>query len=103
MSLTTQHELLITPNPVSRSGAEEGVILDDVMRSGPITEGDFSIAGFPTVGSCLLGLPRPAAGFNNRFQVIAANIDSWRTKLSAKFKLYGSTIADLVTTSRSIS
>ena len=103
MPITTQHELLITPNPVSRSGAEEGVILDDVMRSGPITEGDFSIAGFPTVGSCLLGLPRPAAGFNNRFQVIAANIDSWRTKLSAKFKLYGSTIADLVTTSKSIS
>ena len=65
--------------------------------------GDFSISGFPTVGSCLLDLPRPPAGFNNRFQVIATNIDSWRTKLSAKFKLYGSTIADLVTTSKSIS
>ena len=103
MPTITQHESLITPNPVSRSGAEEGVILGDVMGSGPITESDFSIAGFSTVGSCLLDLPQPVAGFNNRFQVIAANIDSWRTKLSAKFKLYGSTIADLVTTSRSIS
>ena len=55
------------PNSVSRSGAEEGVILSDVMGSGPITEGDFSIAGFSTVGSCLLDLPRPPAGFNNRF------------------------------------
>ena len=103
MPITTQPELLITSNPVNRSGTDEGVMLGDVMGSGPTTEGDFSIAGFPTVGSCLLDLPRPPAGFNNRFQVIAANIDSWRTKLSAKFKLYGSTIADLVTTSKSIS
>ena len=61
------------------------------------------LQGFPTVASCLLDLPQLVAGFTNRFQVIAANIDSWRAKLSAKFKLYGSTIADLVTTSRSIS
>ena len=38
-----------------------------------------------------------------RFQVIAANIDSWRARISAKFNLYGSTIAGLVTSSRSIS
>ena len=103
MPTITQYESLITPNPISRSGAEEGVILGDAMGSGLITESDFSIAGFPTVGFCLLDLPRPVTGFNNRFQVIAANIDPWRTKLSAKFKLYGSTIADLLTTSRSIS
>ena len=77
------------------------MILEDAVGSGLINEDDVSIAGFPTVGSCLLDLPQPVAGFNNRFQVIAANIDSWRTKLAAKFKLYGSTIADLVTTSRS--
>ena len=67
MPITTQHELLITSNPVSRSGTDEGVILGDVMGSGPTTEGDFSIAGFSTVGSCLLDLPLPPAGFNNRF------------------------------------
>ena len=31
MPITTQPELLIMPNPVSRSGAEEGVILGGVM------------------------------------------------------------------------
>ena len=101
MSISTQYESLITPKPISRSGAEEGVILGDAVGSGLVNENDFSIAGFPTVGSCLLDLPQPVAGFNNRFQVIAANIDSWRAKLAANVKLYGSTIADLVTTSRS--
>ena len=73
------------------------------MGPGLIIESDLSIADFPTVGSCLLDLPQPPAGFNNRFQVIAANIDSWRTKLAAKLKLYRSIIADLMTTSNSIS
>ena len=72
MPIITQHEPLITSNPTSRSGAEEGVILGDVMGSGLIAESDLSIAGFPTVCSCLLDLPQPVAGFNNRFQVIAA-------------------------------
>ena len=103
MSIISQYESLITPKPISRSGAEERMILEDAVGSGLVNENDFSIAGFPTVGSCLLDLPQPVAGFNNRFQVIAANIDLWRTKLAAKFKLYGSTIVDLVTTSRSIS
>ena len=91
------------PNLINRRGAEEVMMVGDATGPALITATDFSIAGFPTVGFCLLDLPRPVAGFNNRFQVIAANIDSWRTKLSAKFKLYGSTIADLVTTSKSIS
>ena len=103
MSTITQSESLITPNLISRSGAEEGVILGDAMGSGLINESDFSIAGFPTIGSCLLDLSQLVACFNNRFQVIAANIDSWRNKLVAKLRLYGSTIADLVSTSRSIS
>ena len=67
------------------------------MGPGLTIESDLSIADFPTVGSCLLDLPQPPAGFNNRFQVIAANIDSWRTKLVAKLKLYRSIIADLMT------
>ena len=43
MPTITQYESLITPNPISRSGAEEGVILGDAMGSGLITESDFSI------------------------------------------------------------
>ena len=73
------------------------------MGPGLTIESDLSIADFPTVGSCLLDLPQPPAGFNNRFQVIVANIDSWRTKLAAKLKLYRSIIADLMTMSNSIS
>ena len=73
------------------------------MGPGLTIESDLSIADFPTVGSCLLDLPQPPTGFNNRIQVIAANIDSWRTKLTAKLKLYRSIIADLMTTSDSIS
>ena len=46
MQITTQHELLLTPNSVRRSGAEEGVILSGVMGSGPTIEDDFPIAGF---------------------------------------------------------
>ena len=75
------------PKPISRSCTEERVILGDAVGSGLTNESDFSIAGFPTIGSCLLDLPQPVAGFTNRFQVIAANIDLWRTKLAAKFKL----------------
>ena len=73
------------------------------MGPGPTIESALFIAGFPTVGSCLLDLPQPPAGFNNRFQVIAANIDSWRTRLVTKLKLYRSIITDLMTTSSSIS
>ena len=73
------------------------------MGPGPTIESALFIAGFPTVGSCLLDLPQPPAEFNNRFQVIAANIDSWRTRLVTKLKLYRSIITDLMTTSSSIS
>ena len=91
------------PNLINRTGAEEVVIVGDATGSALVTETDFSIAGFPSVGSCISDLPQPVAGFTNRFQVIAANIDSWRTRIAAKFNLYGSTIAGLVTSSRSTS
>ena len=91
------------PNLINRTGAEEVVMVGDATGSALVTETDFSIAGFPSVGSCISDLPQPVAGFTNRFQVIAANIDSWRTRISAKFNLYGSTIAGLVTSSRSTS
>ena len=91
------------PNLINRTGAEEVVIVGDATGSALVTETDFSIAGFPSVGSCISDLPQPVAGFTNRFQVIAANIDSWRTRISAKFNLYGSTIAGLVASSRSTS
>ena len=103
MRITTQRELLTTSNPVKRSITDERVMLDDVRESGLTIEDEFSIAGFPTIGSCLRDLPQPPIGFNNRFQVIAANIDSWRTKLAVKLKSYRSIIADLVTASKSIS
>ena len=62
-------------------------------------ESDLSIADFPTVSSCLLGLQPLPVEFNNGLQVVAENIDSWRTNLVTRIKLYSSTIADLKTTS----
>ena len=59
MPVTTQHELLITSNSVNRSNTDEGVMLGDIMGPGPTSESDLSIAGFLTVGSCLLDLPQP--------------------------------------------
>ena len=91
------------PNLINRTGAEEIIMVGDATGPALIKETDFSVAGFPSVGSCISDLPQPVAGFTNRFQVIAANIDSWRTRISAKFNLYGSTIAGLVASSRSTS
>ena len=62
------------PNLINRTGAEEVVMVGDATGSALVTETDFSIAGFPSVGSCLSDLPQQVAGFTNRFQVIAANI-----------------------------
>ena len=87
-----------------RIGIESAVMPGDAKGCPVTTESDFSIVGFPSVGSCLSDLPQQVAGGpTNRFQVIAANIDSWRTRISAKFNLYGSTIAGLVASSRSTS
>ena len=66
-------------------------------------ESDISIADFPTVSSCLINLQPLPAEFNNGLQVVAENIDSWRTNLVTRIKLYSSTIADLQTTSNATS
>ena len=79
------------------------MILGDVRGSRLAIESDNSIAGFPTVTSCLLTLQPLPAEFNNGLQVVAENIDSWRTNLVTRIKLYSSTIADLKTTSNATS
>ena len=79
------------------------MILGDVQGSRLAIESDNSIAGFPTVTSCLLTLQPLPAEFNNGLQVVAENIDSWRTNLVIRIKLYSSTIADLKTTSNATS
>ena len=78
----------MTSNFFNSLSDEGRVMLSDIMGAGSTIESDISIADFPTIGSCLLDLQPPPAGFNNRFQVIATNIDSWRTRLVTKFKLY---------------
>ena len=88
-------------NLTNRIGTEKA---GDATGSPVIAESDFSIVGFPSVGSCLSDLPQPVAGGpSNRFQVIVANIDSWRTRISAILNRYGSTIAGLMTLSSSTS
>ena len=91
------------PNLINRTGVEEGAIIGDASGSALNTEIDLSITGFPSVSSCLSDLPQLIVGLTNRFQVRATNIDSWRTRISAELNSYGSTIAGLVTSSRSIS
>ena len=66
-------------------------------------ESDISIADFPTVTSYLTDLQPLPNEFNNGLQVVAENIDSWRTNLVTRIKLYSSTIADLQTSSNATS
>ena len=66
-------------------------------------ESDISIADFPTVTSCLTNIQLLPSEFNNGLQVVAENIDSWRTNLVTRIKLYSSTIADLQTSSNATS
>ena len=79
------------------------MILGEVRGARLAIESDISIAGFHTVASCLLNLQSLPAKFNNSLQVVAENIDSWRTNLVTRIKLYSSTIADLQTTSNATS
>ena len=84
-----------------RIGIESAVMPGDVKGYPVITESDL---GFPSVGSCLSDLPQQVAGGpTNRFQVIAANIDSWRARISARLNRYALTIAGLLTSSSSTS
>ena len=85
-------------NLTNRIDTETVEIAGDATGSTVTAESDLSIAGFPSVSSCLSDLPQLITGSpTNRFQVIAANIDSWRTRISARLNRYGSTIAGLVT------
>ena len=66
-------------------------------------ETDISIADFPTASSCLTNIQFIHSEFNQGLQVVAENIDSWRTNLVTRIKLYSSTIADLQTSSNATS
>ena len=66
-------------------------------------ETDISIADFPTASSCLTNIQFIHSDFNQGLQVVAENIDSWRTNLVTRIKLYSSTIADLQTSSNAMS
>ena len=99
LPVTTQHDLLITTTSFNSSSTVGGVILGDTRGARLAIESDISIADFPTVSSCLTNLQPLPAEFNNGLQVVAENIDSWRTNLVTRIKLYSSTIADLQTTS----
>ena len=79
LPVTTQHDVTLTTNSFNSSGAGGRVILGDLRGARLAVESDNSIAGFPTVTSCLLTLQPMPAEFNNGLQVVAENIDSWRT------------------------
>ena len=64
-----------------------GVILSDTKRARLAIESDISIADFPTVTSCLDNLQLLPNEVNNGFQVVAKNIDAWRTNLVTRIKL----------------
>ena len=80
-----------------------GVILVDTRGARLAIESDISIADFPTASSCLANLQLMPNELNNGLQVVAENIDSWRTSLITRIKLYSSTIADLQTSSNATS
>ena len=101
--MTTQHDPLITTNSFNSSSTLGGVILGDIRGVRLAIESDISIADFPTISACLTNLQPLPAEFNNGLQVVAENIDSWRTNLVTRIKLYSSTIADLQTTSNATS
>ena len=77
-------------------------MLADTRGARLAIESDISIADFPTATSCLVNLQLIPNEFNNGLQVIAENIDSWRTNLVTRIKLYSSTIADLQTSANAL-
>ena len=58
-------------------------------------ESDIYLADFPSVTSCLASRQFLPNDVYNDLQAFAENIDAWRTNLVTRIKLYGSTIADL--------
>ena len=103
LPVTTQHDLTLTTNSFNSLSVGGGMILGDIRGARLAIESDNSIAGFPTVASCLLTLQPLPTDFNNGLQVVAENIDSWRTNLVTRIKLYSSTMADLKSTSNATS
>ena len=101
--VTSQYDPLITTTSFNSSSTVGGVILGDTRGARLAIESDIHIADFPTVTSCLTNLQPLPVEFNNELQVVAENIDSWRTNLVTRIKLYSSTIADLQTTSNATS
>ena len=86
-----------TPASFNSSRTVEGPMLADLREARLAIETDISIADFPTATSCLNNIQFIHSEFNNGLQVVAENIDSWRTNLVTRIKLYSSTIADLQT------
>ena len=80
-----------------------GGILGDARGARLAIECDIHIADFPTVTSCLTNLPLLPNEVQNGLQVVAENIDAWRTNLITRIKQYSSTIADLQTSSNATS
>ena len=80
-----------------------GAIQNDARGARLAIERDISIADFTTVTSCPANLQLLPNEVNNGFQVVAENIDAWRTNLVTRIKLYNSTIADLQTSSNATS
>ena len=78
-------------------------MLADLRGARLAIETDISIADFPTATSCLNNIQFIPSEFNHGLQVVAENIDSWRTNLVTRIKLYSSTIADLQTSSNATS
>ena len=101
--VTSQYDTLITTTSFNSSSTVGGVILGETRGARLAIESDIHIADFPTVTSCLTNLQPLPVEFNNGLQVVAENIDSWRTNLVTRIKLYSSTIADLQTTSNATS
>ena len=101
--VTIEYDPLITTASFNSLSTVGGIILGDARGARLAIESDISIADFPTVTSCLTNLQPLPNEFNNGLQVVAENIDSWRTNLVTRIKLYSSTIADLQTSSNATS
>ena len=101
--VTIQYDPLITTASFNSSSTVGGVKLGDTRGARLVIESDISIADFPTATSCLANLQLLPNEFKNGLQVVAENIDSWRTNLITRIKLYSSTIANLQTSSNATS
>ena len=86
-----EFDSLITSTSFNSSSNVGRVILSDARGARLAIESDIFIADFPTVSSCLTNLQLLPAKSYNDLQVVAENIDSWRTNVVTRIKLYNST------------